>query len=43
MVLSLELEPIRRSVSAALLEGADSSDIRALLTEWADRQNLPIL
>ncbi|WP_417307749.1 phosphoenolpyruvate--protein phosphotransferase [Devosia sp.] len=42
MVLGLELEPVRRSVSAALLEGASGVDIRALLLEWADRQGLVI-
>ncbi|MEO8883070.1 MAG: putative PEP-binding protein, partial [Devosia sp.] len=42
MVLALDLEPIRRSVSSALLEGADGVPIRELLTEWVDRQNLPI-
>ncbi|HVW93859.1 MAG TPA: putative PEP-binding protein, partial [Devosia sp.] len=42
MVLGLDLEPIRRSVAAALLEGADGVPIRDLLTEWVDRQNLPI-
>jgi len=43
MVLALELEPIKRSVAAALLEGADGVSIRELLTEWVDKQNLPIL
>ena len=42
MVLGLELEPIKTSVSAALLEGADGVAIRDLLHEWAARQNLAI-
>jgi phosphotransferase system enzyme I (PtsP) len=42
MILSLELEPIRRSVAAALLDGSDGVSIRDLLTEWIDRQNLPV-
>jgi phosphotransferase system enzyme I (PtsP) len=42
MILGLDLEPIRRSVAAALLEGSDGASIRELLTEWVDRQNLPI-
>lgn len=42
MVLGVELEPIKRSVSAALLEGADGVSIRELLTEWVERQNLPV-
>ena len=42
MVMGLDLEPIRRSVSASLLEGADGVSIRELLTEWVDRQNLPV-
>jgi len=42
MVLGLDLEPIRRSVAAALLEGSDGISIRELLTEWAGRQNLPV-
>lgn len=42
MILSLELEPIRKSIAAALSEGADGAPIRALLIEWAERQNLPI-
>ena len=42
MILGLDLEPIRRSVAAALLEGSDGMPIRELLTEWVERQNLPI-
>jgi phosphotransferase system enzyme I (PtsP) len=42
MVLGLELEPIRRSVGAALSDGADGVGIRELLLEWAARQNLPV-
>ena len=42
MILGLELEPIKTSVSAALLEGADGVAIRDLLHEWAARQNLAI-
>jgi phosphotransferase system enzyme I (PtsP) len=42
MVLGLELEPIRRSVGAALSDGADGVGIRELLLEWAAKQNLPV-
>ncbi|UJQ93856.1 phosphoenolpyruvate--protein phosphotransferase [Mariluticola halotolerans] len=42
MILSLEIEPIRTAVAAALSEGADGGSIRDLLVEWAARQNLPI-
>jgi phosphotransferase system, enzyme I, PtsP len=42
MILGLDLEPIRRSVAAALLEGSDGVPIRELLTEWVERQNLPV-
>jgi phosphotransferase system enzyme I (PtsP) len=42
MVLGLDLEPIKRSIASALLEGADSVPIRDLLQEWVDKQNLPI-
>jgi phosphotransferase system enzyme I (PtsP) len=42
MLLGLELEPIRRSVAAALLEGADGVPIRELLGEWVTRQSLPV-
>ncbi|RUT29462.1 phosphoenolpyruvate--protein phosphotransferase [Arsenicitalea aurantiaca] len=42
MVLGLDLEPIRRSVSAALLDGSDGVSIRELLGEWVERQKLPV-
>src|SRR5690606_1443072 len=42
MILGLELEPIRKSVSAALLEGSSSVGIRDLLLDWASRQSLAI-
>jgi phosphotransferase system enzyme I (PtsP) len=42
MVLGLELGPIRASVAAALLDGADGVPIRELLGEWAGRQSLPV-
>ena len=42
MILGLDLAPVRASVSAALLEGADGVGIRELLLEWADRQSLAI-
>ena len=37
-----DLEPIRQSVSAALLEGSNGVSVRELLSEWAARQNLPV-
>ncbi len=42
MILGLELEPIRKSVSAALLEGSSGVGIRELLLDWAGRQSLAI-
>jgi phosphotransferase system enzyme I (PtsP) len=42
MILGLELEPIRKSVAAALLDGADGVGIRELLLDWAERQNLSV-
>jgi phosphotransferase system enzyme I (PtsP) len=42
LVLNLELAPIRASVAAALSDGADGMAIRELLSEWVDRQNLPM-
>ena len=42
MILGLDLAPVRASVSAALLEGADGVGIRELLLEWAERQSLAI-
>ena len=42
MIMGLELEPIRKSVSAALLEGASGVGIRELLLDWAGRQSLAI-
>lgn len=42
MVMSLELEPVKKSVSAALLGGSDGVGIRELLLDWAERQNLPV-
>jgi phosphotransferase system enzyme I (PtsP) len=42
LVLNLELKPIRQSVAAALSDGAEGVSVRELLTDWIDRQNLPI-
>ncbi len=42
MLLGADLKPIQRSVSAALLEGADGPPIRALLLDWIARQDLVI-
>lgn len=42
LVLNLELKPVRDAVAAALSDGADGVSIRGLLTEWVDRQNLPM-
>ena len=42
MVMGLELEPIRKSVSKALLDGSRGVGIRDLLLDWASRQSLPI-
>jgi phosphotransferase system enzyme I (PtsP) len=42
MIMGLELEPIRKSVSSALLEGSSGIGIRELLLDWAGRQSLAI-
>jgi len=42
MILNLELKPIQESVAEALSVGANGNTIRALLTQWAERQNLPL-
>jgi len=42
MILNLELKPIRDAVAAALSDGADGVGIRELLTEWVEKQNLPM-
>lgn len=42
MIMGLELEPIRKSVSSALLEGSSGVGIRELLLDWAGRQSLAI-
>jgi len=42
MILSLNLKPVIEAVEAALADGANGVTIRDLLTELADRQNLPI-
>ncbi|MDP1732022.1 MAG: phosphoenolpyruvate--protein phosphotransferase [Devosia sp.] len=42
VILGLELEPVRKSVSAALLDGSDGVGIRELLLDWTERQNLSV-
>ncbi|ODT67480.1 MAG: phosphoenolpyruvate--protein phosphotransferase [Pelagibacterium sp. SCN 63-23] len=42
MILNLELKPIQAAVAEALSAGANGHTIRALLTEWAKKQNLPL-
>jgi phosphotransferase system enzyme I (PtsP) len=42
MILNMELKPIRAAVAAALGDGADGVTIRQLLTEWVEKQNLPM-
>ncbi len=42
MILNLDLKPIQAAVSAALSDGVDGIGIRALLTELAAAQNLPL-
>jgi len=42
LILNLELKPIRDAVAAALSDGADGVGIRELLTEWVEKQNLPM-
>jgi len=42
LVLNLDLKPIQDTVAAALSVGSDGVTIRELLTEWANKQNLPM-
>jgi phosphoenolpyruvate-protein phosphotransferase len=42
MILNLELRPIQEAVATALSIGADGVTIRQLLTEWVEKQNLPM-
>jgi phosphotransferase system, enzyme I, PtsP len=42
MILNVELKPIQAAVAAALGDGADGITIRRLLTEWVEKQNLPM-
>ncbi len=42
MILNLELKPVQAAVAEALSAGANGQTIRALLTEWAEKQNLPL-
>ncbi|MBE7733004.1 phosphoenolpyruvate--protein phosphotransferase [Devosia faecipullorum] len=42
MILNLELKPVQAAVAEALGAGANGHTIRTLLTEWVERQNLPI-
>ena len=42
MILNVELKPIQAAVAAALGDGADGVSIRQLLTEWVEKQNLPM-
>jgi phosphotransferase system enzyme I (PtsP) len=42
LILNLDLEPIKRSVAAAMSDGSDGVAIRDLLKDWVDRQNLPV-
>lgn len=42
MVLNLDLKPIQDTVAAALSVGSDGVTIRELLTEWVNKQNLPM-
>ncbi|UYN98411.1 MAG: phosphoenolpyruvate--protein phosphotransferase [Devosia sp.] len=42
MILNLELKPIQDDIAKALSAGANGRSVRALLTEWVDKQNLPL-
>ncbi|KKB10598.1 peptidase [Devosia geojensis] len=42
LILNLDLEPIKRSVAAAMSDGSEGVPIRHLLKDWVDRQNLPV-
>jgi phosphotransferase system enzyme I (PtsP) len=42
MILNLELEPVKAAISEALSVGANGNSVRELLTEWAEKQNLPM-
>ncbi|OAM77797.1 phosphoenolpyruvate--protein phosphotransferase [Devosia elaeis] len=42
MILNLELKPIQETVRQALSLGANGGTVRKLLTEWVEKQGLPI-
>src|SRR5690606_10048613 len=42
MILNLELKPIQETVRQALSLGANGGTVRKLLTDWAEKQGLPI-
>lgn len=42
LVLAVDLQPIQDAISMALAEGSYGVSIRALLTELAEKQNLPL-
>lgn len=42
MILNLELKPIQDEIAKALGAGASGQSVRALLTQWAAKQNLPL-
>ncbi len=42
MILATELDPIARSLADMLNGKTGEKDVRALLLEWAEKQNLPI-
>jgi len=42
MILNLELKPIQDEIAKALGAGANGQSVRALLTQWAAKQNLPL-
>jgi phosphotransferase system enzyme I (PtsP) len=42
MILNLELKPIQEEIAKALSAGANGHSVRALLTAWVEKQNLPM-
>jgi len=42
MILATDLDPIARSLADMLNGKTRAKNVRALLLDWADKQNLPV-